>query len=56
MLLWSKNNQYLQMTQIYHSRISFDKGNWHQNSIIPQKNMLQEVKQLLEKDVHQMNV
>ena len=58
MLLWSKKNQYLPDIDnkfIIHG-VSFDKGNWHQNSIIPTKNMLQEVKQLLEKDVHQMNV
>ena len=58
MLLWSKKNQYLPDIDnkfIIHG-ISFDKGNWYQKSIIPSKNMLQEVKQLLEKDVHQMNV
>lgn len=57
MLLWSKKNQYLPDIEkkfIIHG-ISFNKGIWRQKSIIPTTKMLQEVKQLLEKDVHQMN-
>ena len=58
MLLWSKGNQYMPNLEskftIY--GIFFIEGKWYQRRVIPSQRMLQETKQLLEKDVHHMNV
>ncbi|MEC7255800.1 MAG: hypothetical protein VXV76_04235, partial [Candidatus Thermoplasmatota archaeon] len=58
MLLWSKGNQYLPNLEdkfiIY--GISFHNGKWHEKQFKPTQKILQETKQLLEKDVHQMNL
>ena len=58
MLLWSKGNQYLPNLEdkfvIY--GIYFHNGKWHEKRFNPTQKILQETKQLLEKDVHQMNL
>ena len=58
MLLWSKYNQYLPNIQekfaLHGLYYSDDK--WRNYSIMPSQRMLQESKQLLEKDVHNMNL
>ena len=58
MLLWSKGNQYLPNLEskftIY--GIFYRQGKWYQKRIKPNQRMLQETKQLLEKDVHYMNI
>lgn len=58
MLLWSKYNQYLPNIQekfALHG-LSYNAGKWRNYSIMPNQRMLQESKQLLEKDVHNMNL
>ena len=58
MLLWSRGNQYLPNLEdkfIIHG-LSYDSGKWHHKKISPTQNTLQETKQLLEKDVHNMNI
>jgi len=58
MLLWSKYNQYLPNIQekfALHG-LFYSDGKWRNYSIIPSQRMLQESKQLLEKDVHNMNL
>ncbi len=58
MLLWSKSNQYLPNLEskfnIY--GIFYQQGKWHQKRVRPSKKGFQETKQLLENDVHQMNL
>ncbi|MEC8541133.1 MAG: hypothetical protein VXY53_04770 [Candidatus Thermoplasmatota archaeon] len=58
MLLWSKGNQYLPNLEdkfvIY--GIYFHNGKWHEKRFKPTQKILQETKQLLEKDVHHMNL
>ena len=58
MLLWSKGNHYLPNLEskfnIY--GIFYQQGKWYQKRIKPNQRMLQETKQLLEKDVHHMNI
>ena len=58
MLLWSKYNQYLPNIQekfALHG-LFYNAGKWRNYSIMPSQRMLQESKQLLEKDVHNMNL
>ena len=58
MLLWSKYNQYLPNIQekfALHG-LFYSGGKWRNYSLIPSQRMLQESKQLLEKDVHNMNL
>jgi len=58
MLLWSKGNQYLPNLAekfVLHS-IEYRKGKWSSVSFRPEQSTLQEAKQLLEKDVHNMNI
>jgi len=58
MLLWSKYNQYLPNIDekfAIHG-IFYTDGKWRNYSFMPSQKMLQESKQLLEKDVHNMNL
>ena len=58
MLLWSKGNQYMPKLEekfIIHG-LSFHNGKWDYRIIKPTQTDLQETKQLLEKDVHNMNL
>ena len=58
MLLWSKGNQYLPNIDekfVIHG-LSWHNGKWLYKKIRPNQKLLQETKQLLEKDVHQFNV
>jgi len=58
MLLWSKYNQYLPNIDekfAIHG-IFYTDGKWRNYSFIPSQKMLQESKQLLEKDVRNMNL
>jgi len=58
MLLWSKYNQYLPNIDekfAIHG-IFYTDGKWRNYSFRPSQKMLQESKQLLEKDVHNMNL
>ena len=58
MLLWSKYNQYLPNIDekfALHG-LFYNDRKWRNYSIIPSQKMFQESKQLLEKDVHNMNL
>ena len=58
MLLWSKGNQYLPDLAdkfVIHG-LSYLKGKWIYKKIKPNQKLLQETKQLLEKDVHNINI
>ena len=58
MLLWSKGNQYLPNLAdkfVIHG-ISYSRGKWIHKKVIPNQQLLQETKQLLEKDVHNFNL
>lgn len=58
MLLWSKYNQYLPNIDekfALHG-LFYNDSKWRNYSITPSQKMLQESKQLLEKDVHNMNL
>ena len=58
MLLWSQGNQYLPNLAdkfVIHG-LSFVKGKWFYRKIRPSQKLLQETKQLLEKDVHNFNL
>ena len=58
MLLWSKYNQYLPNIDekfALHG-LFYNDSKWRNYSIMPSQKMLQESKQLLEKDVHNMNL
>ena len=58
MLLWSKGNQYLPNLNekfVIHG-LSWHKGKWFYKKIRPNQKLLQETKQLLEKDVHNFNI
>ena len=58
MLLWSKGNQYLPDLAdkfVIHG-LSYQKGKWIHKKVKPNQKLLQETKQLLEKDVHNINI
>lgn len=58
MLLWSRYNQYLPNIEekfAIHG-LFYNNGKWRNYSILPSQKMLQESKQLLEKDAHNMNL
>ena len=58
MLLWSKGNQYLPSLDekfVIHG-LSWHKGKWLYNRLKPNQKLLQQTKQLLEKDVHHFNI
>ena len=58
MLLWSKGNQYLPSLDekfVIHG-LSWYKGKWLYNQVKPNQKLLQQTKQLLEKDVHHFNI
>ena len=59
MLLWSQGNQYLPNLAdkfVIHG-LSYSRGKWIHKKVIPnQQLLLQETKQLLEKDVHNFNL
>jgi len=58
MLLWSRGNQYLPNLDNKFNvfGIYYHMGKWQQKHISPTQQLLQETKQLLEKDVHNMNL
>lgn len=58
MLLWSKSNQFLpeQESKFNIYGIFYQQGKWYQKRVKPTQKGLQETKQLLENDVHQMNL
>ena len=58
MLLWSRGNHYLPNLEhkfVIHG-LSWHRGKWYYKKIRPSQKLLQETKQLLEKDVHNFNV
>ena len=58
MLLWSKGNQYLPnlAEKFAIHGISYSRGKWIHREVKPTQQLLQETKQLLEKDVHNFNL